>query len=303
MKITVVGPIYPYRGGIAHHTTMLVRALTENHHVQAISFRRQYPRLLYPGRSDRDPSQPPLCITAEYLLDPIYPWTWWQTINSVVRTKPDVVLVQWWTTFWAPAFAVLAGLLRRKGIPLLFMVHNVLPHEARPWDAWLARWALGLGEGFVVQSQDEKARLLALLPRRRVEVVPHPIHDLFADLLVPQDQARKQLGLSLAVPVLLFFGFVREYKGLRCLLEAMPIVKAALVGVKLLIVGEFWQNKHSYQEQIARLDIEQNVIVVDRYVSNEEAPLYFSAASVVVLPYTQVTQSRLYNWRLGLACQ
>jgi glycosyltransferase involved in cell wall biosynthesis len=184
-------------------------------------------------------------------------------------------------------------------VPSLFLAHNVLPHETRPWDIWLARKTLGLGCGYVVQSQDEHARLLSLLPGRRVEVVPHPVHYMFVDQSLPQDEARQRLGIPPSAPVLLFFGFVREYKGLRYLLEAMPLVRAALADVQLLIVGEFWQGKQAYLNQIQCLEIERNVIIVDQYVSNEDIPTYFSAAAVVVLPYIQVTQSAVVQLAFG----
>ena len=109
MKFVLVGPVYPYRGGIAHYTTMLAQTLAKRgSQFHVVSFRRQYPRWLYPGKSDRDPSQEPLRVNAEYLLDPLYPWTWWQTARRIAEWKPDVVIFQWWTTFWAPAFAALA---------------------------------------------------------------------------------------------------------------------------------------------------------------------------------------------------
>jgi glycosyltransferase involved in cell wall biosynthesis len=289
--VVVVGPTYPYRGGISHYTTMLAQALADTHQVRVVSFRRQYPRLLYPGRSDKDPSQQPLCVPADYVLDPVYPWTWWQAASSIARFKPDVVVAQWWTTFWAPALSGLAFLLHRSRIPLVFVVHNVLPHEARAGDVWLARRALRAGDSFVVHSQDERARLLTLLPRRRVELVSMPLFTGLAGQTLSRNAARVQLGLPHDAPTLLFFGLVREYKGVHYLLDAMPKIRAELADVRLLIVGEFWQDKQAYLDQIEQLGLGPNVVIVDRYISNEEVPAYFSAANVVVLPYTDVTQS------------
>ncbi|TLM99460.1 hypothetical protein FDZ73_21815 [bacterium] len=143
MKIVLVGPVYPYRGGIAHYTTMLAKTLQDaGHDVKVISFKRQYPKWLYPGQSDRDPSGEPLTVPASYPLDPLYPWTWTRTVSSICRDKPDMVLFQWWTTFWAPAFAVVAAMLKRRRIRVGFLIHNVIPHEARPWDKILAKMAL-----------------------------------------------------------------------------------------------------------------------------------------------------------------
>jgi glycosyltransferase involved in cell wall biosynthesis len=300
LKLALVGPIYPYRGGIAHHTAMLYRALVaREHQVLLYSFKRQYPRWLFPGRTDRDLSALKLDAECEYTLDSLNPLTWWATARAIRTQRPDVLILQWWVPFFAPIWMVLARVARKGGIKVLFICHNVLPHEQRPWDVWLTRKTLSQGNGFVVHSQEEKARLLALLPGRRVEATPLPVFDMVADQAVARDEARWWLGLPLEAPVLLFFGFVREYKGLRYLLEAMPAVLSELAGVRLLVVGEFWQDKQSYLEQIERLGIGQSVTIVDRYVSNEEIPVYFSAADVAVLPYTHVTQSAVAQLAFG----
>ncbi len=279
---------------------MLYRALVaREHQVSLYSFKCQYPRWLFPGRTDRDPSALRLDAECEYTLDSLNPLTWWATAQAIRARRPDVLILQWWVPFFAPMWAVLARVARRVGIRVLFICHNVLPHEQRPWDVWLTRETLGLGDGFIVQSQDEKMRLLSLLPGRRVKVSPHPIYDMFADRAIAQDEARRQLRLPQNSPVLLFFGFVREYKGLRYLLEAMPAIRTEFADVRLLVVGEFWQDKQTYLDQIERLDIARNVVVVDRYVPNEEVPVYFAAADVAVLPYTDVTQSGVVQLAFG----
>jgi glycosyltransferase involved in cell wall biosynthesis len=295
----MVGPTYPYRGGIAHHTTMLYHALvSRGHRVSLYSFKRQYPGWLFPGRTDRDVSALKLSAECEYTLDSLNPLTWWATGRAIGAHQPAVLILQWWVPFFAPMWMVLARLARRAGIKVLFICHNVLPHEQRPWDTWLARGALGLGEGFIVHSQEERARLSALLPGRRVAVMPLPTFVL-SDRTCARDEARRRLRLPLDAPVLLFFGLVREYKGLRHLLAAMPEIRAELSDVQLLIAGEFWEDKQAYLEQIARLGIGASVTIVDRYVPNEELPAYFAAADVAVLPYDHVTQSAVAQLAFG----
>ena len=294
MKVALVGPVYPYRGGIAHYTTMLYRALREQgHEVLMVSFKRQYPRWLYPGRSDKDPSKKPLIVEdAKYWIDSLNPITWLTTFWRVRGYRPDVLVLQWWTTFWAPAWFTL-GVLNRLFLrrPLVVICHNVLPHEVRWWDPWLARMVLRWGTRFIVQSEDERQRLLLLLPRAQATVVPLPVFDMFVSERVPKEEARRRLGLPLNVPVLLFFGIVREYKGLKDVLAALPEVRTRLGEVVLVVAGEFWEDKRPYLEMIERLGIGDAVIIEDRYIPNEEVGLYFSAADMLVAPYRQVTGS------------
>ena len=300
MKFVLVGPVYPYRGGIAHYTTMLARTLAKRcSQLHVVSFRRQYPRWLYPGKSDRDPSQKPLRVNAEYLLDPLYPWTWWQTACRIAKWKPDVVIIQWWTTFWAPAFAALAFLLRRRGVKVLFVIHNVMPHEQRPWDRWLAHLALRQGHHFLVQTAREKERLLSLLPQAQTITSPHPVYDMFAGQRIPTIEAKQRLGLPADAPVVLFFGIVRPYKGLRFVIEALAELRARGKMMRLLVAGEFWEDVMAYTRMIEQLGLSAQVKIDNRYIPNEEIGLYFSAADVFVAPYVGGTQSGAVKMALG----
>jgi glycosyltransferase involved in cell wall biosynthesis len=303
--VALIGPVYPYRGGIAHYTTMLNRALHEQgHEVLLVSFKRQYPQWLFPGQSDRDPSEKPLkAERAKYWIDSLNPLTWLTAFRRICRYRPDAIVSSWWTTFWAPVwFAV--GLLNCLFLqrPLVYICHNVLPHEARFWDPWLAKAVLRWGTHFIVQSVEEKEQLVALVPRAHVIVVPHPVYDMFADERISKAQARRQLGVSLDTPTLLFFGIVRAYKGLEDLLRALPAVQAQLGRVTLLVAGEFWEDKQVYLEMIERLEIERWVTIKDLYIPNEQVPLYFSAADVLVAPYRRVTGSGVVQMARGLGC-
>ena len=300
MKIVVIGPVYPYRGGIAHYTTLLARALQgAGHDVQVISFKRQYPKWLYPGQSDRDPSREPLTIPAAYVLDPLYPWTWHAAVDTIVRYSPDIVLLQWWTTFWAPAFAFVARAVKAKQIRIGYLIHNVVPHEARPWDKFLAKWALQSGDAFLVQSSGQQDALIALIPDARVTLIKHPVYDMFSAQKMDKIAARQRLGLPEDMPLVLFFGIVRPYKGLPVLIDALGQLNMEDSSVGLLIAGEFWEDVQPYREQIARLSLMGKVYIDNRYIPNEELPTIFSAADIFAAPYTSATQSGAVKMALG----
>lgn len=300
MKIVVIGPVYPYRGGIAHYTTLLVKALQDaGHDVKVISFKRQYPKWLYPGESDRDPSQQPLTVPAAYLLDPLYPWTWQQAVNAAIAESPDLVLFQWWTTFWALAFAFISQRLKAKNIRVGYLIHNVIPHEARPWDKFLAKMALRQGDGFIVQSVGQENVLRKLFPVARIEQVEHPIYDMFAGQIIEKKIARQKLGVPETLPLVLFFGIVRPYKGLKQLVQAVGQLSSEGVNVGLYVAGEFWEDIHWYQQEIIRLGLTDRVWIDNRYIPNEELPTIFSAADVFAAPYTDATQSGAVKMALG----
>lgn len=301
MKIVVIGPVYPYRGGIAHYTTLLVKALQDaGHVVKVISFKRQYPKWLYPGETDRDPSQQPLTVPATYLLDPLYPWTWQQAVNATIEENPDLVLFQWWTTFWALAFAFISRRLKAKNIRVGYLIHNVIPHEARPWDKFLAKMALRQGNGFIVLSDSQQGKLQTLIPSAKILLTDLPVFDMFSPQRIEKGTARRILGIPEGLPVVLFFGIVRPYKGLKLLVEAMGTLADEDLSAGLYIAGEFWEDVKTYTDQIERLGLKGKVWIDNRYVPNEEVPVIFSAVDVFAAPYTShATQSAAVKMALG----
>jgi len=305
MRSVLIGPVYPYRGGIAHYTTMLYRVLREQgHDVLLVSFKRQYPQWLFPGRSDRDPSKVPLEVEgAEYWIDSLNPFTWLTTFWCIRRYRPDAMILQWWTPFWTPVWFVLVTLnYLFLGSPVIYICHNVFPHEVHWYDHWLTWLVLRWGARFIVQSREEEARLLSLLPGAQATTVPLPVFDMFSRERISKEAARRQLGLLSEVPILLFFGVVRTYKGLEDLLAVLPEVQERLEKVILLVAGEFWEDKRPYLRMIEQLGIGDSVILEDRYISNEEIALYFSAADVLVAPYRQVTGSGVVQMAIGHQC-
>ena len=221
-RFALLGPTYPFRGGIAHYTTMLARALAKEHDVMFISFKRQYPGWLFPGRSDRDPSPEPLRVDAEPLLEPLNPLSWWRTIRRLHTWQPDVVIIPWWVPFWAPAWAVIGRGIKRFARPprLLFICHNVMPHERGWLDRVAIRVALAPGDGFITHSQADASLLRALRSDAPVRVTKIPSYASVTEL----DSQPLAVPLPTDSPVLLFCGFVRPYKGLDILLRALPLV-------------------------------------------------------------------------------
>ena len=300
MKIVFVGPVYPYRGGIAHFTTALAAAASSaGHEIEVISFKRQYPKFLYPGKSDQDPSIDALSVPAKFLLDPLYPWTWEQARREIIRSEPDLVVFQWWTTFWAPTFGILARGLTRAGIKSIFLIHNVLPHETRPWDQLLVKYALSATDSFITLSETQRQIVNKLFPRAKVECTPIPAYQLSADSRIDPAEAKLRLGIPPERKVALFFGIVRPYKGLRLLVEAAGILKRQGNPVHLLIAGEFWEDVEEYRKLIQTEGVEDWVTIDNRYIPNEEVPLFFGAADVFVAPYVGGTQSAAVKLAMG----
>jgi D-inositol-3-phosphate glycosyltransferase len=300
MKVALIGPVYPYRGGIAHYTTLLAQALrARDHEVLLISFRRQFPQWLYPGKSDRDPSQLANPIEAEFTLDPMSLFSWRRARRRIADFSPQQVVFNWWTTFWGPSFACLAGWLRKDGYPVTFLIHNVMPHEPKPWDRLLARWTLQAGSGYIVQSEGERRRLLELMPNAHTILASHPIYDMFSERRMEPEAARANLGLPATGIVLLFFGIVRQYKGLSVLLQAMAQPELSSLQPALLVAGEFWEEKSRYLKQAQALGLSGQLRIDDRYIPDEEVPVFFSAADLLVAPYTGGTQSGAVKMAMG----
>lgn len=303
MRIALIGPGQPFRGGIAQHTDLLVQALGVAHEVTHIGFRRQYPRWLFGGRSDRDPSAPAREGRAERILDPFAPFSWWRTARRLTSLSPDLIVVQWWVPFWAPSFGGVLRIYRllvRRPAPVLFICHNVLPHEhpGRLLRGAIRRILLR-ADGWMVHGAPDEAVLRDLLGgdlERREADGRQRVFRGFLPLFsvspaVAPEAARSELGLPSTAPVALFFGFVRPYKGLDGLLAAWPLVLRALPVARLLIVGEFWEPLKDFRARASALGVVDSLTIIDRYVRDEELGTVFGAADLVVMPYVTATGS------------
>jgi D-inositol-3-phosphate glycosyltransferase len=293
MKIVYIGTAYPMRGGIAHFNAILARELARRHTVKFLSFTRQYPGLLFPGKTqlvtDRDAAAA-VRMEAEPVLDSISPLSWWRTARRAARERPDVLLFKYWMPFFAPAFGTIARRVK-KSTParVLFVCDNIVPHERTRIDLPLTRYALAPVDGFVVMSEAVRRDLLAIRPDASWRLVPHPVYDVFGERS-DKETARARLGLPAGKPLILFFGYIRAYKGLDLLLRAMPAIRER-VAAELVVAGEFYEGEERHRRLAAELGLAEAVHFHADYIPEERVALYFSAADVVVLPYRTATQS------------
>ena len=289
MKIVIVGTAHPIRGAMAQLNAILGWHLSKNHSIEIVSFKRQYPTILFPGKTQIDPSGPLFQLPTTPLIDSINPITWFKAARYIRSRRPDLVIFRYWLPFFAPCFGVISLLIRRRTTTkVLFICDNVVPHEKRLGDSALTKFAFRYVDCFIVQSKSVESDLQRFVPTARYVVVPHPIYSVFGHAL-PKTEARKQLRLS-DEHMILFFGYVRRYKGLHLLLEAMPQILKQ-IPMKLLVVGEFYDNEETYRGKIRDLGLTDHVMLYSHYIPNDEVAVYFSACDVVVLPYISATQS------------
>ncbi|HOC23716.1 MAG TPA: glycosyltransferase [bacterium] len=292
MKIVLVGTSFPMRGGIAHYVALLYKKLLDmGHEVEIISFKRQYPDLLFPGKTQQDNSQQTIELPSRPLIDSINPLSWIRTFLYIHRTKPELVVYKYWMPFFAPCYGTIVLLTRLfTRTKSLYIGDNIVPHEQIPVVDWLlTKWALWKVDYFIVQSQTVENDLLKIKPQARFRQVPHPVYEIFSSSYT-RETARARLTLGEEEKVLLFFGYVRAYKGLHYLIAALPELLREME-VRLLVAGEFYEDEEKYRLQIRELGLEQAILLKTDYIPNEEVGLYFTAADVVVLPYVSATQS------------
>lgn len=256
-KILLLGPIYPYKGGISHYTGLMYRELAKRHDVEMISYKMQYPKFLF-HKEQRDYSNDSFKIEgAKYLLHTANPFNIVRTARYIKRRKPDLVVIQWWHPYFAPCYFLLTRFMGRQNV--VFVCHNVFPHERFPMDKALTRLALSGGSHYIVHAAEEAEELTKIQPHPDYVVTPHPTYNAFCFEGMRKEQAREKLHIGAEERILLFFGYVREYKGLKYLLRAIPKICREDDKVRLWVVGEFGADREEYLELIRGLGIEDRV--------------------------------------------
>ncbi len=296
MKITLVGPVYPYKGGISHYTGMLARTLQKDHDVTVVSYKMQYPKLLF-KKEQKDFSNDSFKIEgANFWLNTANPFNIVATANRIRKTEPELVIIQWWHPYFAPCYTILKAFL--KDIPVMYVCHNVFPHERFPADRRLASAVLKKGDMFIVQSREDEEDLLTIKEDALFKRTPHPTYNAFRLTGMSRAEARELLGIPADKRVILFFGFVREYKGLKHLINAMPRINSE-TGAGLLIVGDFGDDRGEYTALIEKNGVADCVTTVEGYIPDREVEKYFAACDIVALPYESATQSGIVQIAFG----
>ncbi|MDE6921268.1 MAG: glycosyltransferase family 4 protein [Lachnospiraceae bacterium] len=299
-KIVLIGPVYPYKGGIAHYTSLLYRALSQRYDVDMISYKMQYPKFLF-KREQKDYQNDVFRVDdAQFLINTANPLNIAGVSFRLKKMHPDLVIMQWWHPYFAPCYRIMETVLGRN-IKKMFVCHNVFPHERFPADRMLTKAVLGRADHFLLHSQSDIRELLSICPKAQYILNPHPTYNAFRLRNLTKEQARAELSLDgdSCEKILLFFGFVREYKGLEHLIAAMPQVRRRLGNVRLIIAGTFGRDRDRYLDLIDERQVRDCIRVVDGYIPDNEVERYFAACDVVVLPYESATQSGIIQIAYG----
>lgn len=300
-KIAVIWPVFPWRWWIAHHTNRLINTLFTSHvDVLMVSFLEQFPKFLYPGKSQKEPTESvnPLLMKPNFLLNPLNPITWLITIKFILQKKRNTVIFKYWHPFFVPCFTCIAWFLRRKKVQTVVIIENLLPHERHFWDMLLTRIFFSQIDKFITQSDIVHGEFNESFPGRKEIMIPHPVYDQFGPP-VPQDIARDKLNLPRDKTLLLFFGFIRPYKGLDLLLEILPDLIVQRPEIHLVIAGECFGDFQPYQDIIDKYDLKGFVTIHLGYIANEMMPYYFWSCDLLVMPYRHMTNSGIENiWKI-----
>jgi len=287
MKIVLIGPFPPFRGGISMFNHSLSRALSKKHVVHRFSFSLLYPKIFFPGKSQRFKFRGD---DSNETISSINPISWWKTSNSIKQINPDLVIFQYWHPFFAPAFSSIARQINRSvGSKIIINCNNIFPHEKMIYAKSLSKKFFKYADHFIVMTESVKKDLLSIVPDASCIETPHPIYDVFGKK-IEKKSAKEIVGIN-SEKIILFFGLVRNYKGLDLLIKASKNLKKKLNDFKIVVAGECYGDQNKYIELARKLDVEESFIFNFSFINNEDVSKYFSAADVVVLPYKSATQS------------
>ena len=298
-KVIMIGPVFPYKGGISHYTSLMYHALSKKYNMHMVSYELQYPHFLF-KKEQKDYSNDIFKIeNTDFLINTVNPFNWIHVANQIRKMNAALIIVQWWHPFFAPCYWTICRLLRHSKI--LFICHNVFPHERFWGDKFITKQTLKNGNHFIVHSSKDEADLKSLKISISYRKTVLPTYNIFKLHNLRKDESRQLLNISPNENILLFFGFVRKYKGLKYLLQAMPDIVESLKKIRLLVVGDFGDDKDIYIQMIKNSKIQSYVNIYDEYIPNDEVEKFFSASDLVVLPYESATQSAIIQIAYGFS--
>ncbi|HRP56519.1 glycosyltransferase [Agriterribacter sp.] len=296
-RIVIIGPAYPLRGGLASYDERLAKAFQQQgYDTHIYTFSLQYPGFLFPGTTQYASGPPPAALNIHVRINSVNPFNWYSVGRELKKFSPDIIVVRYWLPFMGPCLGTILRIAKKnRHIKIVCIADNIIPHEKRPGDAAFTRYFLKPVDSFITMSEKVLGDLRTIEPGKPTQFVPHPLYDNFGEK-VSKEEARLKLGIDPNDRIALFFGFIRNYKGLDILLDAMKIVKEqsvsrGLLPVKLLIAGEFYEDDKSYLRQIKDNNIEDVLILKTDFVPDSEVKYYLCAADVVIQPYRNATQS------------
>ena len=292
MKIIIVGTAFPYRGGLAAYNERLAREYVKRgDEVEIITFSLQYPGFLFPGKSQYSTEFPPKDLIISRMIHSMNPLNWIKVGKRIKGQTPDIVIFSYWMAFMAPCFGTIARYARSPKTKMVAMIHNMIPHEPTILDKLFPRYFVKSMDGFVAMADSVLADINSFDPDNKPKVMsPHPIYDHYGAALTKKEAAMK-LGLHEQKQYILFFGFIRHYKGLDLLLEAFADPRLRQFPVRLIVAGEFYENPQPYLELIIKLKLEGLVELRTGFIPDNEVRNYFSLADLVAQPYRTATQS------------
>ena len=291
-SIIIVGPAYPLRGGLATYNQLLATKLQEQgHSVRIVTFSLQYPNILFPGKTQYSTDPKPENIEIEVSLNSVNPLNWLSLGKKLLKEKPDLVIFRYWMPFMGPSLGTLGRIIRNnKHTKVVTIADNIIPHEKRFFDTPFTKYFVNSCDGFVTMSESVLEDLKQFDSTKPVAYNPHPMYESFGPQLDKAD-ARKKLGLAENGKYLLFFGFIRKYKGLDILLRAFADERIQEAGIKLIIAGAYYDKPEEYQAIIEEHGLEKALVQANDFIPDSEVSTYFSAADMVVQTYKTATQS------------
>lgn len=292
MEIIIIGTAHPFRGGLASFNERLSKEFTkQGHHTQIETFTLQYPEILFPGKSQYSDSPKPKDIQINRSINSMNPLNWIKAGRKIRKKKPDLVIFKFWLPFMGPCFGTISRIIKtNKKSTVITILDNLIPHEKRPGDRLFTKYFINTSDGFIAMSDSVFDDIKKITVKKPSVLSPHPIFDNFGHK-ISKKEALENIKLPNNVKYILFFGFIRDYKGLDLLIKALADERFRELDVKLIVAGEFYSDEKKYIDLIESNNLSEDIILRTNFIANEDVASYFCACDIVAQPYKTATQS------------